>query len=315
MASACFVAGDWGTSQLRLTLCDAAGAPLAAQTGPGVAALDRRLAETFRHAVGAWDAAHGLLPLVLCGMAGSTLGWREVPYLPCPADPEAIAAGALRFEDAGRPIAIAPGLSCTNPLQSPDVMRGEETQILGALHLDRGLAAGVQLLCLPGTHTKWVLLEDGVIVHFLTSLSGEVFDVLSRHSVLVGKTAQEPSTEVFAHALAQAGNRTEGDLLQLLFQVRSRQLTGDVPARHAAEFLSGLIVGRDAASAVRLFEAEIARAAGVTIIGAPALATRYALALDRHGIAARCVSGDEASLTGLLVLHDALRRQGWPRVI
>src|ERR1700760_2447983 len=134
MSKPAFIAGDWGTTRLRLYLCDADGAVLARADGEGAAVPGH--AERFAAAVAPWDGAHGKLPAVLGGMVGSTIGWKEVPYLECPARPGAIAGAALRFEQDGRAIAIVPGLKCTGLVGAPDVMRGEEVQILGALRLN-----------------------------------------------------------------------------------------------------------------------------------------------------------------------------------
>ena len=197
MSRAAFIAGDWGTSRLRLYLCDAAGQVLARTQGAGAAVPD--CAGRFAAAVADWDRAHGRLPAVLGGMVGSTIGWKEVPYLECPARPQAIAGAALRFAADGRAIAIAPGLKCTNPVGAPDVMRGEEVQILGALRLHPELARGGHLLCMPGTHVKWVQLRDGAVGRFQTALSGELFELLAGHSVLArGGGSADPQSPAFA---------------------------------------------------------------------------------------------------------------------
>ena len=299
-----FIAGDWGTSHLRLTLCDETGAALETNTGPGVAGLDRKLAATFLERVAAWDQKYGALPAALCGMAGSTLGWREVAYLACPIRPEKIVDGAFRFDDAGRHIVIAPGLSCRNRLMSPDVMRGEETQILGVMRLHDELAHGLHIICQPGTHTKWVVLRDGIIEHFLTGVTGEVFDVLSRHSVLVGKPDDAThSRAAFDRALEQTTLHPDAELIHLLFQVRSRQLAGELKAHDAAGFLSGLVIGQDVAGAARLYRNELADAQSVTIIGSAGLSDLYAAALTRRGLRVNRLDGNEASLAGLTALH------------
>src|SRR5262249_41381474 len=127
------------------------------------------------------------LPTILSGMVGSSFGWTQTGYVACPAQPDRIAAACVALRE-GR-IHIVPGLSCRNRLQAPDVLRGEETQVLGALHLQPNLRAGQHLLCLPGTHTKWVVLDDGAITEFLTAPTGELFSVIQDHSVLVADRA------------------------------------------------------------------------------------------------------------------------------
>src|SRR5471032_2364566 len=218
MSKAAFIAGDWGTSRLRLYLCDAGGHVLARGEGEGASAPD--CAGRFAAAVAAWDKAHGVLPAVLVGMVGSTIGWKEVPYLKCPARPGAIAGAALRFESDGRAIAILPGLSCTGKTGAPDVMRGEETQILGGLRLRPELSKGRHVLCMPGTHVKWVAVEDGAVVQFQTALSGELFELLRKHSVLARDSGEvDGGCEAFALGLDYV--RDSGtDLLHLLFSTR-----------------------------------------------------------------------------------------------
>jgi 2-dehydro-3-deoxygalactonokinase len=218
-----------------------------------------------------------------------------------------IVDSALRFDDAGRCIVIAPGLSCRNRLLSPDVIRGEETQILGALRLDPRLRQDSHILCLPGTHTKWVILRDGVIEHFLTGMTGELFDILSRHSVLVGKT-DAPATlsrPAFDRALEQTALHPDAELIHLLFQVRSRQLAGELNPRDATAFLSGLVIGQDVAGAMRLYRDALVEAHGVAIVGSTDLSDLYAAALARRDIRVTRLEGNAASLAGLAELHTA----------
>jgi 2-dehydro-3-deoxygalactonokinase len=304
-----FIAGDWGTSHLRLSLCG--DDVLDMRSGPGVAALDHNLAETFSGLCADWDGQYGILPAVLCGMAGSTLGWREVPYLACPVHPENLAKAVLTFEHHSRAIAIGPGLSCTNRLDAPDVMRGEETQILGAVHLDADLQRGMHLICLPGTHTKWVRLREGVIEDFQTALSGELFEIVRANSVLVRTDSRDIRDASFRKALEQTVHHPGGDLLHVLFETRSRQLTGEMSAGDAVGYLSGLVVGHDVAGAARVFRSDLKKADGITIVGTRVLCNLYREALALHGLPARLIEGATASLAGLRALHDALSRNGF----
>lgn len=303
-----FIAGDWGTTHLRLHACDAHGKVLDTKTGPGVSSVRDDVGATFFKLVEDWDLRFGKLPAVLCGMVGSTIGWREVSYLSCPAMPAGIARGALRFCVDGREIAIAPGLTCRNRLLAPDMMRGEETQIMGAIRCEPTLAAGRHFLCMPGTHTKWVSLKDGVIEHFLTALSGEIFEVLHNHSVLVnaGTTPEVVGGPEFARALDQTKMYPDAELIHLLFEVRSRQLKGELKKRDAADYLSGLIIGQDVSGAKRFFRADLEQAHNVVVIGSPKLTELYVRALKTRDLPATRIDGEAASLAGLKVLHDAL---------
>ena len=297
MSRAAFIAGDWGTSRLRLYLCDEDGHVLARAEGEGASAPD--CAGRFAAAVKPWDNAHGQLPTLLSGMVGSTIGWREVPYLKCPAKPAAIAAAALRFEVGERAVAILPGLSCTATTGAPDVMRGEETQILGALRLHPELGRGRHVICLPGTHAKWVALEDGAVRQFQTALSGELFELLRRHSVLARDGGEVAVNDAFLRGLEFAKANREADLLYLVFSTRARVVTGEMAKSDAASYLSGLIVGKDVATAAALF----GLGASVPLVCAPALTALYARALAAYDVKSVAIDGDQASLSGLILAH------------
>jgi len=301
MSEAAFIAGDWGTSRLRLYLCEASGNVLARGEGEGASVPD--CAGRFAAAVAAWDKAHGQLPAVLAGMVGSTIGWREVPYLKCPAKPAAIADAALRFEADGRAIAILPGLSCKGKTGAPDVMRGEETQILGALRLHPNLAKGRHVFCLPGTHAKWVVVGNGAVTQFQTALSGELFELLRRHSVLARDSADvDPQSAAFALGLDFARANRKTDLLHLLFSTRSRVVTGEMAKSDAGSYLSGLVLGKDIATAMALLEID----GPVQLICTPALAALYGKALATYDVKSAAIDGDRAALAGLVHAHTEI---------
>jgi 2-dehydro-3-deoxygalactonokinase len=298
MSKAAFIAGDWGTSRLRLYLCDVAGTVLARGEGEGAAVAD--CGGRFAAAVAPWDKAHGILPAILSGMVGSTIGWREVPYLKCPARPETIAAAALRFEAAGRPLAMLPGLSCRGKTGAPDVMRGEETQILGALRLHSQLAKGRHVFCLPGTHAKWAVVSDGAVTQFQTALSGELYELLRRHSVLARDGGEvDAQNPAFSLGLDFARSNRKADLLHLLFSARSRVVTGEMAKNDAASYLSGLILGKDIATAQSLLDLT----GTVQLICTPALAALYGRALNAYDIESAVIDGDRAALAGLVHAH------------
>jgi len=298
MSKASFIAGDWGTSRLRLYLCDATGHVLARGEGEGASVQD--CAGRFAAAVASWDKAHGKLPAVLGGMVGSTIGWREVPYLKCPARPGAIAGAAMRFEADGRAIAILPGLSCTGKTGAPDVMRGEETQILGALRLHPALAKGRHIFCMPGTHAKWVVVEDGAVIQFQTALSGELFELMRRHSVLARDGGEvNAASPAFAKGLDFARVNEGADLLHLLFSTRSRVVTGEMAKGDAASYLSGLVLGKDIGTAQALLELK----GTVQLICTQALAALYARVLSAYDLDSAVIDGDSAALAGLVHAH------------
>jgi 2-dehydro-3-deoxygalactonokinase len=294
MAGASFIAGDWGTSHLRLFLCDGDGAVLDSANGPGAAEGD--FANVFDSLVAKWPATQS--PAVLSGMVGSSIGWIEAPYLACPARPEEIAGACATLRD-GR-IRIVPGLSCRNRFEAPDVMRGEETQILGALQLQPSLCEGRRLLCLPGTHTKWVLLEDGAVSDFLTAPTGELFTVLRDRSVLVRErgAAQSSTSPAFKLGLAQVERFSLAQVLHRLFESRSRTLAGELAPAEAAAFLSGLLIASDIAGALDVFARAIL-SRSVHLIGAPQLVELYAVGLGRQHCQTSSTDGVRAAIAGL----------------
>ena len=305
-----YIAGDWGTSRLRLSLCRGERV-IETRQGPGIGALREPAAEALKPLIAGWREEHGPLPLVLCGMAGSRNGWRETPYLPCPADLHTLGQAALRFEADGAPVAIAPGLSCRSRLGSPEVMRGEETQVAGALALHPALGAGRHLVCLPGTHTKWVQLDDGHISDFLTALTGELFALLRDGSTLLRvarvNTDGEPQSaragsadtrDGFESGFAAAAASGTSSLLHGLFAVRSRQLLDGRSRDWALGYLSGLMIGADVHGAIPLFSAR----AEAVLIGDGVLNELYTQALRREGIAASCLDGEQCALAGLRTL-------------
>lgn len=292
------IVGDWGGSRLRLWLRQGKSV-IHRRDGPGVTALTESPEKTFLDLVGDWREArpeHAML----CGMVGSRMGWIEAPYAPCPATPAEVAASAVCIEADGLPVRITPGLSCINPLGGPDVMRGEETQIFGALSLDAALRAGRHLLVLPGTHNKWVVVEDGRIVTFLTAPVGETFALLKARSTLGagGGSLAEGSASGFALGLARIAEQGAARLTHLLFETRARQLLDAMSPADAMGLLSGLLIGADVAAARDWF----GPLSAATVIGDGALARLYVEALAAVGAVASIVDGDAAVLAGLSMI-------------
>jgi 2-dehydro-3-deoxygalactonokinase len=242
-------------------------------------------------------------------MVGSTIGWTQAPYVPCPTEPQQIADACVRL-DGGR-IQIIPGLSCRNRFHAPDVMRGEETQILGALRLHEKLRWGRWIVCLPGTHTKWAMLEDGRVRDFFTALTGELFAVLRDHSILVrGPQGGDPAAEAeaFERGVTDIAAFPEVQILHKLFECRSRQLQGEFPAHAAASYLSGMLIASDVHNAVRVLS-DSTTARTVCLVGAPQLTQRYAIACARAHYDVCEVDGSEASLAGITEVFGRLSRK------
>jgi 2-dehydro-3-deoxygalactonokinase len=303
MNSERYVVGDWGTSRLRLFLCEGPDTILDAVDGPGVAAVKTPFDELFESYMRPWEAQHGPLTAVLCGMIGSSIGWVQAPYVGCPANPEKIIDACLALR--GGSVLIVPGARCENRLRAADFMRGEETQILGALMLDPALRSGRRLLCLPGTHTKWVLLEEGIICEFLTALTGELFGVLRDHSILVPAESRSETVTggtAFDEGVKRFTDFPQAQVLHRLFECRSRKLNGELSARDAASFLSGLLIAADVGGALQVFANSHADST-VYLIGDPQLTQLYAAALLQQSLGAQQLDGAAASLAGLKRVH------------
>jgi len=303
---ASFVAGDWGTSNLRLFLCDADGVSLDMLTGPGAAAAAGRFPQVLASMTARWNEVHGELPAILCGMVGSSFGWVHTPYVPCPANPEQIAQACVTLQPGTLDV---PGLSCINLFKAPDFLRGEETQVLGALHLDERLRAGCRVICLPGTHTKWVVVQDGSVREFLTSPTGEIFAVLREHSVLIrGGTGSDTDMEAFQKGLERFHELPDTQVLHRLFESRSRQLSGELGPDAAAAHMSGMLVASDVHGALRALSGSLSTRE-VVLVGAPSLTRLYARACAQSGFATRSVDGTEASLQGLWHIRRRLSQR------
>lgn len=302
MPSSAFLAVDWGTTNLRAWAVDDAGQvsahvdfPLGvSRLAPGEAA--KQLQDTVRPRLGA-----EALPAVLCGMVGSNLGWEQVPYLDCPADLDALARALHRVETEGPPAWIVPGLRCQRPGQEsgggPDVMRGEETQVLGWAAADPARRRGELLVLHPGTHAKWVRLVDGRVESFVTAMTGELFDVLRKHSVLQVRESDDDES-AFDEGLRAAGDG--GALAARLFSARARVVGGDMPPEQVKSYLSGLLIGAEVAGMPALVGTK--PGAPVAVVGDPTLCRRYERALRTRGVDVSVHDGAQAGLAGLKAL-------------
>ena len=300
MADAFFIAGDWGTTSLRLHLCTTDDV-LDSRSGPGIAMLDHPPGQVLSDLTMSWRAKHGAIPIYLVGQVGSSLGWREAPYVACPVDIDGYRNACTRFRHDDLDVCIAGGLSCTSPMGGLDYLRGEETQIFGAMITNPELQLGRQLIVLPGTHTKWVLVENGRVMTFHTSLTGELFGLLTGHGVLAaGK--QRPVAErpkAFDSGFRRSVDTRNTDLVHSLFEARAHQVNGSLDPGDAAAWLSGMIVGRDVTGALQLFRDEQGNTPAIVIIGASPPTAAYARALAHLDIDATCYGSNETVIAGL----------------
>lgn len=315
-----YVLGDWGTSRLRLYL-DEGGEITRHSEGPGVGTLASATAaaraETLNGLVAAWAAPDASLEVFLCGMAGSPAGLVEVPYASLPADVANWSRKARSTRTGRLDVTIAAGLCTAGPDLPPDVMRGEETQVFGAMELDPALAAGRQLFLLPGTHSKWVEAHDGAATRFRTAMTGEMYALLREHSTLLDGSGEattrrgEADRKAGMAAGVERSATLDGGLLAVLFETRAgRLLDGRSPA-WATGFLSGLLIGYEIMSMATHFESP----GCIHLVGDPELVSIYRFVFMLRGDPIETLDGADCAIAGLRLLrrlraedgHDARR--------
>lgn len=295
---------DWGTTRLRVWLLDGAGTVLgerrsdegmlsAAATG-FKSVLERHLVEL---------AAPAALPVIICGMAGARQGWFEAPYVETPALLDAVLGGAVRVPGNERDVRMVPGLA-QRDADSPDVMRGEETQLAGIPEL---LGAGNHVVCMPGTHSKWVSIRDGAVTGFGTWMTGELYSLLAhqsvlKHSVGGGATAVATPSSAFARGV-ETSLSDRADLTSHLFGIRAGGLLLGLRSEDAAARLSGLLIGAEISAAEQRYPA----AGPVVLVGSGLMYALYERAFEIAGIEARRVDAENAVQRGLF---EAARRCG-----
>jgi 2-dehydro-3-deoxygalactonokinase len=307
------IALDWGTSSLRAYLMGRDGALLERRAEPwGIQRLpEGGFVAAFRGIAGDWRDALPALPVLAAGMVGSRQGWREVPYVECPADSAAIAAGIVAHDAGCGTLHIVPGMMQRGKL--PDVMRGEETQIIGGLTLEPELA-DASLFVLPGTHCKWATLRDGHVIGFTTYITGELFATLRDHSIL-GRPAKEVfmspaeaaaavTDAAFHRGLETARDSGAEGMAGRLFATRALFLDGQLTAPQTLDYLSGLLIGEEIRSVIAGLQQR--PCPPLVLLGDERLCERYRVALAEFGIDRVRVFG-ETGPAGLWQIASAAR--------
>ena len=296
------IALDWGTSSLRGFRMDRRGRVLEQRATahgiqnlplPGAAGFEQAFAELCA----GWLAPG--VPVVAGGMVGSAQGWVEAPYVSCPADTGTLAASAAAVDSAaGVRILIAPGVmhvpQGAAPASAPDIMRGEEIQIAGVLAEQPGPGqpdwARGACVVLPGTHSKWARIEEGRITGFATYMTGELFAVLSTHSILgrlmpAGAPADSGAAdEAFGHGIQAARDSRPGDLPHQIFAARTLGITRRMAPELLKDYLSGLLIGHELVSGLARTHDTLAAGTPLLLVGEGALCRRYARALELMGV-------------------------------
>ena len=277
-----FIAVDWGTTNRRAWRIEGGAVADEFEDGRGVLSVEKA---HFPATVAEIQGRLGDHPMLMAGMIGSNRGWVEAPYVPCPAGLDEVAS-ALAWAEQGR-AAIVPGLAHRHP---PDVMRGEEVQILGAVAAR--MIPKDALVCHPGTHNKWVTLKGGRIERFRTVMTGEMFSLLQKHSILSDLLTDDMVVDdAFCDGVRRG---LDGDALTAeLFSVRAGVLLGERRRQDATDFTSGLLIGADVGSSLDRGEGDI------FVMGGPNLTRLYAAALGLAGRRSIEIDGEAAFLAGI----------------
>ncbi|EMX9180411.1 2-dehydro-3-deoxygalactonokinase [Citrobacter sedlakii] len=286
-----YIAIDWGSTNLRAWLYQGEQCLESRQSEAGVTRLNGKSPEAvLAEVTDAWR--DGATPVVMAGMIGSNVGWKIAPYLPVPASFSAIGE---HVTSVGDNIWIIPGLSVSRE-DNHNVMRGEETQLLGARTLSPSA-----VYVMPGTHCKWVLTDAEQIHDFRTVMTGELHHLLLRHSLVgAGLPDQVPSPVAFAAGLERG--LTSPDVLPKLFEVRASHVLGSLPREQVSEFLSGLLIGAEVASMGDFIPGEQA----ITLVAGSSLTARYQQAFHAVGREVATVAGDTAFQAGIRSIAHAV---------
>lgn len=283
-----FLAIDWGTTNRRVYHIENGEVIATRRDDRGVKLCSH---DDYSRLIASDRAKFGDYPVLIAGMAGSTIGWRDVPYVSAPAGLSDLAKSVCEVADR---VAIVPGVSYHNNHRS-DVMRGEEVQLLGAV-ADR-MVKPDSVLCQPGTHCKWALIADGKIAEFTTSMTGELFALLRNDSVLSAfLTADVIPGAAFKRGLAEGA---KGDLAASLFSIRAARVLGHMPPNDAASFCSGVLLGSDVAARLSHYDNEI-----ITILADAPLRELYRTAIETLGGTAAIVDSQQAFVAGITAIKD-----------
>lgn len=337
---AALICVDWGSSNLRAYLIDTQGAVLdRLQSDKGVLNFSSgQYGPELRQLLQPWLSVKSI-PVILAGMVGSMQGWQDAGYIPCPSRLDDLAANLCQVSnDEQLQAFIVPGVKGLSNFGLVDVMRGEEVQIFGALSAHKMQAqsgahdhelteASTQLVCLPGTHSKWAQVDvshdpslQGApsIRQFSTYMTGELFALLNEHSILGKMYQHETSADAFNGAAFDAGVRTAqapGSLLHKLFSARSKVLNQEIEPAGVHSYLSGMLIATEVFDMLEVYQGKNTKDstgdkaqqiyAPIILVGAPALTELYERVIASTYFNVRSVAAETASCLGILNIAKA----------
>jgi 2-dehydro-3-deoxygalactonokinase len=295
---------DWGSSKLHANLCEITNDGqlnvIGSNTGLGINKVAQQFEEELLAVISPWTKQYGPLDVLMSGQIGANIGWKETEYLSCPVSPENLAGACLSFQCLDFQVYIIPGVNCVIEKDYPEVMRGEELQILGWLQTDDTLQKQRHLVCLPGTHTKWAIVEDGKIELFRSAMTGELFDLLSNHSVLIQKPEKDyfNKKEFLSGVYRIKGNGTTNDFYHSLFSVRTKQLLAGLAPKDACSYLSGLLISADVRNAMESHLWDSDDFDQIIIIGAEHISQCFEIALKEYNKHCTLYDANQVSIKG-----------------
>jgi len=290
-----FIALDWGTTSFRAYQMNAKGEIIDQLSAPvGIMVIkDGKFEETLESHIGGWSKS---LPIIASGMITSRQGWVECPYAQCPAGASDLAKSITRHTtSSGRAVHFITGLHYASPTIGHDVIRGEETQVIGSLE------TGATQFITPGTHSKWISVEGSKVLDFATYMTGETYALYRNHSILGRLMKDGPQDDAaFTRGVAQ-GIQSPADMLHQLFSVRTLGLFNELPPDKLASYLSGLLIGFEVASAIDGH----GRSEKYLVLASPGLGANYVKALKLAGLEVALGSPLSAIAGQRIIAHEA----------
>lgn len=285
---------DWGSTRFRAYLLDETGELLdSVENDQGIfRSKQATYEEILRRSCEHWLRRRPGIPVVMAGMIGSRNGWHETGYLPCPVGIHGLGAAVIQIQDVdSHPVCVVPGISAVAANGLPDVIRGEETQLFGAADT---FSADNLLACMPGTHSKWIRFENNRITRFSTFMTGEMFAAL-RRCASISSMLDDCAADSDEFMEGVGVSQRDGGLLNHLFSIRARALTGRNGSKLNESYLSGLLIGAEIKSALELYR----DVSNIAVIGGEALIHDYSLAFSGLGISASSSTAENAFIKGL----------------
>ncbi|MDD1783403.1 2-dehydro-3-deoxygalactonokinase [Enterovibrio sp. ZSDZ35] len=296
---ASWVAVDWGTSNFRAFLMTPEGQTIDKLTAScGLLAVPNgQFSDTFQQLVSPWADSINSLSVLFAGMVGSQQGWRDVPYVSLPVSPDALIQNMADVTlPWGKKGWIVPGATGDNDFDLPDVMRGEEVQLMGLVSLTDNC---VTHAILPGTHSKHVHVKSGELTHFQTYMTGELFSVLKQHSILGRQLPEQQHCDTSYLLGVDAGRK--GALSSVLFSARTQRLFNHVAPENVESYLSGVLIGAELGT--------LNEDGPIYLVGDEKLCQRYLLAIEHLDLQGKIMSGDECFLAGMTTIYQQSRNR------